>query len=138
MNHRIYTVSGTLSGTSFCFETVFSHPSKIDFIANAKALGYEVTLVLIHLETSDLNLARVHQRVLAGGHNVPQHKTLTRIPRTLQHVKMAAPLCDSVRVLDNSSSDMPFRPILTIKNGVVTAHVSLVPEWAIFLHHKKN
>ena len=28
-------------GVSFCFETVFSHPSKIDFIAQAKALGYE-------------------------------------------------------------------------------------------------
>ena len=26
-------------GTSFCFETVFSHPSKIEFIAAAKGLG---------------------------------------------------------------------------------------------------
>ena len=29
-----------LSGASFCFETVYSHPSKIDFAARAKALGY--------------------------------------------------------------------------------------------------
>ena len=39
-------------GRSFCFETVFSHPSKIDFIAKAKALGYEIILVYIHTETS--------------------------------------------------------------------------------------
>ena len=31
-------------GKSFCFETVFSHPSKIDFIAKAKAMGYQIRL----------------------------------------------------------------------------------------------
>ena len=36
-------------GVSFCFETVFSHESKIDFIAQAKANGYKVILVYIHL-----------------------------------------------------------------------------------------
>lgn len=36
-------------GESFCFETVFSHESKIDFIAVAKARGYTVILVYIHL-----------------------------------------------------------------------------------------
>ncbi|MCP9807473.1 hypothetical protein KBY71_13225 [Cyanobium sp. T1B-Tous] len=28
-----------LSGTNFCFEMVYSHPSKIDLLARAKALG---------------------------------------------------------------------------------------------------
>ena len=28
-----------LRGFSFCFETVYSHPSKVDFVARAKALG---------------------------------------------------------------------------------------------------
>ena len=32
-------------GASFCFETVFSHESKIDFIARAKGLGYKIILV---------------------------------------------------------------------------------------------
>ena len=58
-------------GTSFCFETVFSHPSKIDFIASAKALGYEVILVYIHLDTAELNEARVHQRVSEGPREFP-------------------------------------------------------------------
>ncbi len=34
-------------GRNFCFETVFSYSSKIDFVANAKALGYQVILVFI-------------------------------------------------------------------------------------------
>ena len=73
-----------VSGASFCFETVFSHPSKIDFTARAKALGYTVIMVLIHLEQAELNAARVAQTML-------------------NQVKTAIPLCDEVRVLDNSS-----------------------------------
>ena len=49
------------------FETVFSHPSKIDFLAQAKSLGYEVVLVYIHLTNDELNQARVAQRVSEGG-----------------------------------------------------------------------
>jgi len=54
-------------GVSFCFETVFSHVTKIDFVAKAKTMGYEIILVYIHLETSELNEARVYQRVTEGG-----------------------------------------------------------------------
>lgn len=36
-------------GRTFCFETVFSHPSKIDFVASAKARGYEIVLVFFTL-----------------------------------------------------------------------------------------
>ena len=61
-------------GRNFCFETVFSHPSKIDFIAEAKALGYEIILVFIHLDDSALNQARIAQRVSEGGHTVPADK----------------------------------------------------------------
>jgi len=74
-------------GRSFCFETVFSHPSKIDFVAQAKALGYEIVLVFIHLDTVSLNQARVAQRLSEGGHNVPDEKVASRIPRLLQNIK---------------------------------------------------
>ena len=46
-------------GRRFCFETVFSHPAKIDFVAQAKALGYEVILVFIHLKEQALNQERI-------------------------------------------------------------------------------
>lgn len=54
-------------GQSFCTETVFSHPSKIDFVAAAKGLGYETVLVFVHVEAISLNQARVQQRVGEGG-----------------------------------------------------------------------
>jgi len=118
------------SGASFCFETVFSHPSKIDFTARAKALDYTVIMVLIHLEQAELNAARVAQRVQEGGHNVPTEKLLERIPRMLNQVKTAIPLCDEVRVLDNSSAENPFRPLMTIRLGQVEFHQHPLPAWA--------
>ena len=39
------------SGVSFCAETVFSHPSKVQLVHQAKARGYEVRLVYFHLAT---------------------------------------------------------------------------------------
>jgi len=74
-------------GRSFCYETVFSHPSKIDFIAQAKSMGYEIILVFIHLESALLNQARVSQWVSEGGHHVPNDKVNSRISRVLQNIK---------------------------------------------------
>ena len=119
-----------LSGASFCFETVFSHPSKIDFTARAKAMGYTVIMVMIHLEHAELNAARVAQRVKEGGHNVPTEKLLKRIPRVLEQVKRAIPLCDEVRVLENSSAENPFQPVITIKLGKAELHQHPLPAWA--------
>jgi predicted ABC-type ATPase len=119
-----------LSGASFCFETVYSHPSKIDFTARAKALGYDVIMVVIHLEQAELNAARVAQRVREGGHNVPTEKLLKRIPRMLKQVKASIPLCDEVRVFDNSSAEDPFQPVMTIKMGGVELHQQPLPRWA--------
>jgi len=91
------------TGNSFCFETVFSHPSKIDFVAEARTLGYEIILVYIHLQTDELNQARVAQRVQHGGHDVPTDKIINRIPRTMQYVREALPLVDKAKFYDNSS-----------------------------------
>jgi predicted ABC-type ATPase len=117
-------------GTSFCYETVFSHPSKIDLAARAKALGYEIILVYIHLNTPELNEARVRQRITAGGHPVPKEKIYSRIPRTVKNVASALPLADEARLMDNSSRDNPFRQIATVKNGRRTEVVHPLPAWA--------
>ena len=120
-------------GVSFCFETVYSHPSKIDFIAHAKALGYQVIMVLIHLESTDLNQARIAGRVSEGGHNVPVDKVISRIPRLLDQVRASIPLVDVLRTYDNSSADDPFAPVFTITNGSLRLHREPLPAWAAAL-----
>jgi predicted ABC-type ATPase len=115
---------------SFCFETVFSHPSKIDFIAQARALGYKIILVFVHLDHVALNKARVIQRVSEGGHDVPTKKISSRIPRTLEHIKTTLPLCDRIEFIDNSSYTTPMRRVATVHDGVTTLHMKPLPDWA--------
>lgn len=117
-------------GRSFCFETVFSHPSKIDFVAQAKALGYEIILVFIHLDSITLNQARVVQRLSEGGHNVPDKKIANRIPRLLLYVRDVLPLCDQVYILNNSRADNPFQQLAIIKNQQITKQQTPLPVWA--------
>jgi len=117
-------------GASFCFETVFSHESKIDFVAKAKALEYEIILVYIHLATVELNEARVQQRVSEGGHDVPPEKIRSRIPRTMKNISKIILLVDEVRLLDNSSKEDPFKQIAVVKNGLREKRGSRLPEWA--------
>ena len=117
------------NGRSFCFETVFSHPSKIDFLAEARACNYETILVFIHLQNDELNHARVHQRVSEGGHDVPTNKIISRIPRTLDNVRRALPLADRVRIYDNSSASAPFRTLAALERGRVTALAESPPHW---------
>jgi predicted ABC-type ATPase len=120
-------------GISFCFETVFSHPSKIDFVAKSKGLGYEVILVYIHLDTPELNEARVQQRISTGGHSVPAEKIHGRIPRTMKNIAKALPLIDEARLLDNSSRENPFQQVAVIKLGRVAWQSDSCPDWAIQL-----
>lgn len=119
------------SGASFCFETVFSHPSKIDFLATAKALGYEIILVYIHLQNDELNQARVAQRVNEGGHNVPIDKIISRIPRTMSYVKQALQLVDVAKFYDNSSHAQPFISVAQLGDGQLTQQIGALPDWAL-------
>ncbi len=116
-------------GISFCFETVFSHVSKIDFIAKAKSMGYEIILVYIHLSTVQLNEARVQQRVAEGGHNVPTEKIHTRIPRTMENIATVIQLVDEARLIDNSSRENPFQQVAIVRQGQCEKMVEPIPEW---------
>lgn len=118
------------TGASFCFETVFSHPSKIDFIAKAKTLGYEIVLIYIHLQNTELNQARVAQRVSEGGHRVPAEKIISRIPRTMKNIAKALPLADHVQFYDNSSLKKPFLLVSSIDHDELKQPLQPQPVWA--------
>ena len=118
---------------TFCFETVFSHVSKIDFVAKAKANSYEIILIYIHLNTLELNEARVYQRVTEGGHNVPVAKIHSRIPRTIKNIAKTLPLVNEARLLNNSSRDNPFQVVATVKQGGRKYAINPLPEWAEYI-----
>ena len=47
---------------------------------DAKARGFEVRLVYIGTENVEINLARIRNRVLAGGHDVPEKDDPAPVP----------------------------------------------------------
>lgn len=117
-------------GISFCYETVFSHRSKIDFVAKAKAQGYKIILVYIHLEIPELNEARVQQRVTEDGHDVPADKIHNRIPRTMKNISTILPLVNEARLLNNSSRKNPYQQVALVKQGRRKEVVDPLPTWA--------
>ena len=94
-----------------------------------KEEGYEVILVYIHLQSTQLNEARVRQRVIEGGHDVPAEKIHGRIPRTVQYVAAALPLVDEARLLDNSLGDDPFRQVAIVRKGVCVWATEPLSAW---------
>lgn len=89
---------------SFCFETVFSHESKIDLIKRAKLLGYTVSIYFTHLSDPIQNIVRVKRRLELGGHDVPEDKILARIPRTIANVKTSLQFVDEFYLFENDYS----------------------------------
>lgn len=118
-------------GRSFCYETVFSHESKRNFVQAAKDQGYRVVLVYIHLATIALNQARVQQRVSEGGHPVDPEKVAQRVPRAMRYVGQAGYLVDDFLLFDNSSYDSPFRLIARRCGETIEAFQDPLPIWAV-------
>ena len=116
-------------GLSFAYETVFSHPSKIEFVEKANNLGYKVVLVYIHLDSPMINEARVSQRVETGGHNVDPQKIHDRIPRTMDYISQVVPMVDEARILNNSSTSDPFQQVAIVKQGRIEEKINPLPDW---------
>lgn len=94
-----------LNCNKLTFETVMSHPSKLDFIRKAKENGYRIYLYFVALDNPELGIARVKARVLQGGHDVPDQKIIDRYERTMNLLLEAIKLSDRSFIFDNSYSE---------------------------------
>ena len=90
------------AGKSFAFETVMSHPSKVDFLARASETGYRTYLYFIATESPLLNIHRVANRTELGGHSVPEEKIVERYHRCLQLAAEALRHSHRAFLFDNS------------------------------------
>jgi predicted ABC-type ATPase len=121
-------------GTSFSFETVMSHPSKIELLQQAKDSGFRVGMYFVATELVELNVARVAQRVALGGHDVPEAKIRERYERCFHLLPAAIEIADDATLFDNSfgpTDAMPatFRPFARLVDGELTLSTP-IPHWA--------
>lgn len=76
-----------LEKRSLIFETVFSSDKKVDFVERAVKAGYFVRLFFVCTSSPTINAARIANRVMSGGHDVPIAKirlSLSKINYKLQ------------------------------------------------------
>ena len=58
-------------GESFSIETTLATKSYANLVYRAQASGYRVNLIFFWLESTDLAIQRVAERVRNGGHDIP-------------------------------------------------------------------
>ena len=129
---------------SFSFETVMSHPSKVELMIRAHDAGYDVTLFFVATSNAEINVGRVENRVVLGGHDVPHDRIRARYQRSLAYLPHAALVARRTVVFDNSAlldverAAMPdarsgLRPVAEVvrtDNASYTITIeALVPSW---------
>lgn len=113
----------------FVTETVFSHPSKLELIGEARANGFTVIVMHVGVETAELSVARVEARVEEGGHTVPVDKIHARYNRSAPLIRDAVLQADRGMVFDNSRLNLPPRHCLTFANGRLVFALPRLPTW---------
>lgn len=114
---------------SFSFETVMSHSSKINEINTIVKKGYDAYLYFVCIDSPEVNISRVNNRVDKGGHNVPEDKILDRYYRTLDMVHLVLPLCYRAYLFDNSGKTQEL--IAEVYKGAMILKTDNPPQWFI-------
>lgn len=92
-------------GADFSIETTLATRSLVSVIQEAKEFGYSITLLYLWINSPELAIQRVRDRVAAGGHNIPDHVLRRRYTTSLDYLfNIYLPLCDAWMIADNSAS----------------------------------
>jgi predicted ABC-type ATPase len=119
-------------GQSLIFETVLSTDSKVDFIRRAHEAGYFIRIFFVSTAHPAINAARIAQRVMEGGHDVPISKIISRYQKSILNCKRVAAIADRVYIYDNSVDDAEARLLFRMTDGrPFKRYTDDIPEWAI-------
>ena len=87
---------------SVAIETTLSSTAYAKHAAFAKENGYDVTMLYVGLETIELSIERVKQRVASGGHDVPPAYIQSRWPKSHDNLVKFLPEVDNAFVYSNT------------------------------------
>lgn len=92
----------------FALETTLAGRSYSSWLAELRSSGYRVHLYYFWLESPDLAVARVAERVRAGGHSIPEATIRSRYRQSLVNLfELYLPLSDTWAVYNNSQLGCP-------------------------------
>jgi predicted ABC-type ATPase len=117
---------------TFTFETVMSHRSKIDLLAQAQAAGYRTYLYFVATDDAAINISRVRNRVKLGGHDVPEDRIEKRYHRSLDLLIDAIQHTNRAYIFDNSGDNTEQKQtwLAEITNGrKLELKTGEIPSW---------
>ncbi len=105
MLERLHTLAARRA--DFAFETTLAARTLAGWLRDLRQTGYAVHLVYFWLESADLAVGRVAQRVRLGGHAVPEATIRQRYRRSVENLfRLYLPAVSTWRVYDNSRAEM--------------------------------
>jgi len=114
---------------SFTIETTLSGRNYLEMMTRARNLGFEVFLIYIGTESVNINLSRIRQRVLGGGHDVPENDVRRRYKRSLDHLPVALQRAAHTLLFDNSTQ--PAYQLIGVISPSVVQWFKPLPGWAV-------
>lgn len=90
---------------TFTFETVMSHPGKVELLQKAQAAGYRTYLYYVATDDPAINVSRVANRVALNGHDVPEEKIVPRYHKSLELLMSAIRHSNRAYIFDNSTDN---------------------------------
>jgi predicted ABC-type ATPase len=110
-----------LEQDSFVYETTLSSHQSINVLRRARMSGFYTQVVFVALQLADLHVQRVRDRVMKGGHHIPEAVIRRRYDVAFDNLTIAVPLCDELAVFDNSHAAGPSLR-LTIDQGTIASN----------------
>ena len=117
----------------FAIETTLATRSYVPLVRRAQALGYKVHVIFFALENEEQAIQRVAQRVMNGGHTIPEEDIRRRFKRGIYNlINLYLPICDSVLVYNNAHGEA----ILVAKHVSSTGDIQVYENkmWNLLLH----
>lgn len=90
-------------GADFSIETTLATRSMVSIINEARAKSYVITILYLWVQSPEIAIQRVRDRVETGGHNIPEEVLRRRYSTGLQYLfDIYMPICDRWMIADNS------------------------------------
>lgn len=114
----------------FIFETVLSSDEKVEFLKRAKAEGYFIRMFFICTESPTINAARIANRVMEGGHDVPIQKIISRYEKSILNAKQVTGFVDRAYYYDNSVDNKNAQILFRTTDGkFAKKYLESFPQW---------
>jgi len=104
---------------------------KLEFLHKAKSAGFFIRFFYVCTSDPAINVARIAQRYINGGHEVPISKIISRYYKSLVNAEEAISFVDRAYLYDNSIDNQLPRLLFRTSDGkIFKRYTDDIPEWA--------